>query len=113
MQYAGFREFLTKAMPFLLRVVSAQVMPGHGRAVLPSCVSPFNMLHILDQHPHANHKMLEKVEKVCAAEAVSAGKIGEEIAKHQMMNLCHYSHSKKLVLGEWAFMTKICSRSAR
>ena len=76
MQCAGFIEFSTKAMPFLLRVVSAQVMAAPGLKKLPSCVSPFNMLHILDQHPQANHKMLEQV---CAAEASSAAKLGDEI----------------------------------
>jgi hypothetical protein len=86
MQCAGFREFSTKAMPFLLKVVSAQVMPGLRSKKFPSCVSPFNMLHILDQHPQANHKMLEQV---CAAEACSAGKIGEEIIEktHEIVPL--------------------------
>ncbi len=85
LHYAGVREASSRCLHFMLKMVSAQVLSENGNAVLPSCVSPFNMLHLMDQHVLANHKMLESV---CLAQASCSekegstllGKIGGDLA---------------------------------
>ncbi len=75
LHYAGVREVSSQCLHFILKMVSAQVLPETG-SKLQSCVSPFNMLHFMEQHPLANHKMLESV---CLAQAFCSEKAGRDL----------------------------------
>jgi len=76
LHYAGVRTASSQCLHFVLKMVSAQVLPENGGPVLPSSVSPFNMLHLMGQHALANHKMLETV---CLAQASCSEKEGSTI----------------------------------
>ena len=76
LHWAGFREVSYKLLPLVLKVLNVQVSPNPGTSVLSPAVSAFNFLHILDQHPQANEKMLEKV---CRAHATLAAKKAKDM----------------------------------
>ena len=79
MHHAGLRELSKKLLPFLLKIVAVQVQPEKTEfTVLQSSVSPFNLLHFMDQHPLANSKMLENV---CVAQATWSAKEGADLLK--------------------------------
>ena len=78
LHWAGFREVSNAALGFLMKILSLQVSPEATHCTLRPCVSPFNMLRLLDNHSYASSVMLEKV---CLAHAEWAAKDGEDLLK--------------------------------
>ena len=77
MHHAGLRELSKKLLPFLFKIVAVQVQPTTSDfTLLQSSVSPFNLLHFMDQHPLANSKMLENV---CVAQATWSAREGADL----------------------------------
>ena len=101
--FSGFRETAKQALGFLMKVLSVQVNPLATQSLMRPCVSVFNMLHLLGQHPLANPKMLEKV---CLAHAHFARRDGSDLLemigdKLQPLKALNVSGSKRVgIYGE-------------
>ena len=73
---AGFREISKIALVFLIKMLKVQASCSSDQTILKPSFGAFNLLRLLDQHPHADGRLLETV---CVAHANFAEKKGKEM----------------------------------
>ena len=73
---AGFREISKIALVFLIQMLKVQASCSSDQTILKPSFGAFNLLRLLDQHPHADGRLLETV---CVAHANFAEKKGKEM----------------------------------
>ena len=73
---AGFREISNIALVFLIKMLKVQASCSPEQTILKPSFGAFNLLRLLNQHSHADGRLLETV---CVAHANLAEKKGREM----------------------------------